>query len=187
MTVTVTNLAQGPGTLYTGAFGATEPADAAVNATPAASAWTDRGGTNGGIKLVMTQTFSELAVDQIVDSPGRRLVKRDFNVQTSLAEVTLENLSLAMNGGTAASGSGFKTLTPDAASSATQPGYIAVILDGWSPNQKRRRVIVRKVLNISNVEAAYQKDSQTLFPVDFAAHYISESIRPFYIQDEVAV
>lgn len=186
MAVTVTNLAQGPGTLYSGAFGAAEPADAAVNTTPAASAWVDRGGTDGGIKLVMTQTFSELKVDQIVDSPGRRLVKRDFNLQTNLAEVTLENLALAMNGGTAASGSGFKTLTPDSASSATQPGYIAAILDGWAPGQLRRRVIARKVLNISNVESAYQKDAQTFIPVDLAAHYVSSSIRPFYIQDETA-
>jgi hypothetical protein len=186
MSVTVTNLAQGPGTLYTGAFGAAEPADSAVNTTPAASAWTDRGGTDGGVKLVMTQTFSELKVDQIVDSPGRRLVKRDFNIQTNLAEVTLENLALAMNGGTAASGSGFKTLTPETASSATQPNYIGAILDGWAPNQKRRRVIARKVLNISNVESAYQKDAQTFVPVDFAAHYVSNVIAPFYIQDEVA-
>jgi hypothetical protein len=184
MTVIVTNLAQGPGTLYTGAFGTTEPADAAVNTTPAASGWTDRGGTDGGIKLVLTQTFSELKVDQIVDSPGRRLVKRDINIQTNLAEVTLENLAMAMNGGTAASGSGFKTLTPDAASSATQPNYIAAILDGWAPTQKRRRVIVRKVLNISNVETAYQKDAQAFVPVDFAAHYVSSSIQPFYVQDE---
>jgi hypothetical protein len=186
MSVTVTNLAQGPGTLYTGAFGTTEPADAAVNTTPAASGWTDRGGTDGGIKLVMTQTFSELKVDQIVDSPGRRLVKRDFNLQTNLAEVTLENLSLAMNGGTAASGTGFKTLTPETASSATQPNYIAAILDAWGPNQMRRRVIARKVLNISNVESAYQKDAQTFIPVDFAAHYVSANVAPFYIQDEDA-
>jgi len=186
MTVTVTNLAQGPGTLYTGAFGATEPADSAVNTTPAASAWTDRGGTDGGIKLVMTQTFSALKVDQIVDVPGRRLVSREFNLQTNFAEVTLENFQLAMNGGTAASGAGFKTLTPNAASSATQPNYIASILDGWGPNQLTRRVIVRKVLNVSNVESSYQKDAQTFIPIDLAAHYVSNSIQPFYIQDQTS-
>jgi hypothetical protein len=186
MTVTVTNLAQGPGTLYTGVFGATEPADAAVNTTPAASAWTDRGGTDGGVKLVMTQTFSALKVDQIVDVPGRRLVLREFNLQTNFAEVTLENLATAMNGGTAASGAGFKSLTPNAASSATQPNYIAAIMDGWAPNQFRRRVIARKVLNISNVESSYQKDAQTFIPMDLAAHYVSESIAPFYIQDQTA-
>ena len=47
MSVTATNLCLGPGTLYTGAFGAAEPADADVNTTPEVSAWTDLGGTPG--------------------------------------------------------------------------------------------------------------------------------------------
>jgi hypothetical protein len=183
MSVTATNLIQGPAELYAGAFGAAEPADSAVNSTPAASAWTDLGGTNGGARLTVALTYSELAVDQLVDSPGRRLTKRDCNIATSLAEPTLENLDRALNGGTSASGSGWKSWEPDGATSATQPNYFAALLHGWAPAGNRRMVILRKALNIANMESAYQKDGQTFIPVDLAGHYVSASIKSFKVLD----
>jgi hypothetical protein len=186
MSVTTTNLIMGPATLYSGAFGATEPADTAVNATPAVSAWTDVGGTDGGVKLDIDQKYTELSVDQVVDRVGSRLTKRDIVLSTNLAEATLENLSLALNGGTAASGSGFKSFEPNYATSATQPGYIAALLDGYSPGQFRRRVIVRKVLSTAKVGTEYTKDKQTFFPVEFTAHYISASIAPFKVIDQTS-
>lgn len=183
MAVTATNLAQGPGTLYTAAFGATEPADTAVNTTPPASTWTDLGGTVDGIKFSVDQTYSELDVDQLVDRVGSRLTKRDFMIETSLAEVTRENLSLALNGGTSASGSGYKSFEPSYATSATQPTYVALLMDAYAENSYRRRVIVRKSLSVDATEAAYTKDKQTVFPVKFAAHYVSSVIPPVHIVD----
>lgn len=186
MSVTTTNLIQGPGTLYQGVFGATEPVDTAVNATPAASAWTDMGGTLDGAKLNIDQTFSELMVDQLIDRVGSRLTKRDVMVSTNLAEATLTNLQQAINGGTAASGSGFSSLDPTTTSSATQPNYFAAILDGFAPSSFRRRVILRKVLNTSKVELAYTKDKQTVIPVELTGHYVSSSITPFHIVDQTS-
>ena len=186
MAVTTTNLIQGPGTLYSGAFGATEPTDTAVNAIPAASAWTDMGGTQDGVKLSVDQTYSELEVDQITLRVGSRLTKQDFTIETSLAEATLENLSLTLNGGTSASGAGWKSFDPNVTSSATQPNYFAVILDGYAPNQFRRRIIGRRMLNTDSVELAYTKDKQTLIPAKFAGHYVSASITPFHIIDQTA-
>ncbi|MEV8439184.1 hypothetical protein AB0425_17555 [Actinosynnema sp. NPDC051121] len=184
MGVNATNLLQGPGELYVGAFGAAEPAESTVNSTPAASAWTDMGGTSGGARMTVALTYSELTVDQLVDSPGRRLTKRDVNVATSLAEPTLENLDTALNGGTPASGAGWKSWEPTNDSSATQPNYFAALLHGWAPGGAlRRMVIVRKALNIANAEMAYQKDAQTLIPVDFAGHYVSSSIKSFRVID----
>lgn len=186
MAVTVTSLIQGPATLYSGLFGATEPTDTAVNTTPAASSWTDLGGTQDGVKLSVDQTYSELEVDQITVRVGSRLTKVDFTIETSLAEATLENLSLTLNGGTAASGSGWKSYDPNVTSSATQPNYFAVIMDGYAPQQFRRRVIGRKMLNIDSSELAYTKDKQTLLPAKFAGHYVSNSITPFHIVDQTA-
>ena len=175
---------QGPATLYKGAFGATEPADTAVNTTPAASAWTDLGGTQDGVKLSVDQTYSELEVDQITLRVGSRLTKQDFTIETSLAEATLENLSISLNGGTAASGAGFKSYDPDVSSSATQPNYFAIIMDGYGPGGTRR-VIGRRMLNTESSELAYTKDKQTLIPVKFTGHYVSNSIKPFHIVDQV--
>jgi len=186
MAVTTTNLIQGPATLYSGAFGATEPTDTAVNTTPAASSWTDMGGTQDGVKLSVDQTYSELEVDQITLRVGSRLTKQDFTIETSLAEATLENLSTTLNGGTAASGAGWKSYDPNVSSSATQPSYFAVIMDGYAPNQFRRRVIGRRMLNTDSVELAYTKDKQTLIPLKLAGHYVSNSIAPFHIIDQTA-
>jgi hypothetical protein len=186
MTVTATNLILGPGTLYTGAFGAAEPADTAVNTTPAASAWTDLGGTDGGAKLTIDQKFTELTVDQIVDSLGRRLTQREIMVDTNLAEPTLANMSLAMNGGTAATGAGYSSLDPLNVTSATQPTYTAFILDGYAPAGFRRRVILRKALNTSSIQSAYAKDKETFIPVTFNGHYVSASITPFHIVDQTS-
>ncbi|MER5715715.1 hypothetical protein [Streptomyces sp. NPDC002132] len=183
MAVTTTNLIQGPATLYKGAFGATEPADTAVNTAPAASAWTDLGGTQDGVKLSVDQTYSELEVDQITLRVGSRLTKQDFAIETSLAEATLENLSLSLNGGTSASGAGYKSYDPDVSSSATQPSYFAIIMDGYGPGGTRR-VIGRRMLNTESSELAYTKDKQTLIPVKFTGHYVSSSIKPFHIVDQ---
>jgi hypothetical protein len=187
MAVTATNIVEGPATLYSAAFGATEPTDATVNATPAASTWTDVGGTDGGVKLTIDQSYTELEVDQIVDRVGSRLTKRNFMVETSMAEPTLANLSLALNGGTSASGSGYASLEPAFASSATQPTYKALLFDGWAPGGAfNRRVIVRKALSTDAVELAYTKDKMTVFAVKFAGHYVSASIAPIHIVDQTS-
>jgi hypothetical protein len=188
LSVTATNLILGPATMYLGAFGAAEPADTnvAINATPAASAWTDAGGTMDGVKLAVNQTYTELEVDQIVDRAGSRLTKRDISVETMLAEATLTNLSTLLNGGTSASGSGYQTYEPSFANSATQPNYSAVLFDGWGPNSFRRRVTVRKVLNVESPELAYTKDKQVGLKAKFAAHYVSGSIAPLHIAEATA-
>ncbi|MDX3575986.1 hypothetical protein [Streptomyces sp. FL07-04A] len=186
MSVDTTNLIQGPATLYKGAYGATEPADTAVNTTPPSSSWTDLGGTQDGVKLSVDQTYSELEVDQITLRVGSRLTKQDFTIETSLAEATLENLSLVLNGGTSASGAGYKSFEPNVTSSATQPNYFAIILDGYAPQQFRRRVVGRRMLNIDSAELAYTKDKQTLIPAKFAGHYVSSVIAPFHITDQTS-
>jgi hypothetical protein len=187
MAVLATNLVQGPATLYSGAFGAAEPLDTAVNTTPAASSWTDVGGTQDGVKLTIDQSYTELEVDQVVDRVGSRLTKRDFTVETSMAEPTLANLSLSLNGGTSASGAGYASFEPSFASSATQPTYKALLFDGWAPGGTfTRRVIVRKALSTDAVEIAYTKDKQTLYSVKFSGHYVSASIAPVHIVDQTS-
>jgi hypothetical protein len=188
MSVTATNLIAGPATLYVADFGATEPTDADIEDVPGA-AWRDVGGTQDGVTLNVNQEFMELEVDQIVDIPARRLTSRDLQIATNFAEGTLENLVAALNGGTVTTGSGTKSYEPTNDNSATQPTYRAIMLDGWAPQtaagvSNRRRVIVRKVLSIENVETAYKKDEQTLIPVTFGAHYVSSAVKPFRIIDQ---
>jgi hypothetical protein len=107
-------------------------------------------------------------------------------VDTNLAEPTLANLSTSMNGGTSATGAGFASLDPLNVTSATQPTYIAVMLDGYAPAGFRRRVIIRKALNTSSIQSAYAKDKETYIPVTFNGHYVSASITPFHIVDQTS-
>ena len=183
MGVNVTNLILGPATLYTGVFGSAEPLDSQVTGTPATSAWSDAGGTLGGLKLSINQTYTALQVDQVVDFVGRRLTARDIQVITQLAEPTLQNLQMVLNGGTVVTAAGQNTYDPATALSATQPLYNALIFDGWGPNQFRRRVFVRKVLSMAAVDLEYAEATQAAYPVTFGAHYVSASITPFHIVD----
>lgn len=183
-TVTVTNLIQGVGSLYTGDFGATEPDDDAVNTTPATGDWTYTGGTLGGVKLAVNQTYTALAVDQTVDTPGRRLTAREATVQTQLAEVTLDNLIFALNGGTVTTGATFTAMEPEDPDIGAEPNYKAILFDGHAPGGKRRRFISRRTLSTDNVEFAYAKEDQTVYTVTLSSHYVSSSIKPFRITDE---
>lgn len=190
----VDNLIQGTGVLYVAAVGATEPDDGAVHNPPASGTWTDLGFTKDGVTMRVEQEYSELEVDQLVDVPGRRLTKREFVVVTNLAEVTLDNLKVALNGGTvtdgatsAASGvSATDTFEPEAHDGNNNPTYKALIFDGVAPSGLARRVIVRKALQVANVEFAYEKDGQTVYTVEFRAHHVSNAVKPFKVVDQTA-
>jgi hypothetical protein len=184
MSVAVGNLIQGPGTLYRGAFGATEPADLAINTTPQSSAWTDVGGTKDGVSYEIARTYAELAVDQIVDIPDRRLTKREFNLTTNLAEVTLENLAYVSNDTQPTSGANFKAFEPTITSAATQPTFVALLFDGYAPGQFRRRIIGRRMLSVDSITIAYKKEDQTVLNVKWAGHYVSDVIKPWKVIDQ---
>jgi hypothetical protein len=188
MTATVANLIQGPGNLYSGAFGAAEPADASSNnAPPSTGAWTDAGGTLAGVALTITRTYVELAVDQIIDVPGRRQTKREFSVTTELAEATLANLALAGNNDSAASTAVATSIyEPNLGVASTQPVYAALIFDGFAPSGFNRRFVVRKALQTAPVVSKYSKVDQTVFTVVFEAHYVSATVKPFRILDQTA-
>lgn len=176
MTVTSTNLIQGPATLYYAPFGTTEPA---TIATSPASPWVDLGGTKDGVELTIADEYSVLSVDQIIYEVERRRTGRVVSIKTQLAEATLENLARAINNTAPAS----SALTADDGLTAFAPAYGAVLLDGIAPGGFRRRAIVRKVLGTDNVASAYKKDGQTLVPVTFTGHWVSASIRPFVVTD----
>lgn len=176
MTVTTTNLIQGPATLYHAPFGSTEPA---TIATSPASPWADLGGTKDGVEFIVTDDYAVLDVDQLIHEPERRRTKRVIQVKTSLAEATLENLARAINN-TAPSGG---VLTGDSGLAAFNPAYSALLLDGIAPGGFRRRFTVRKVLATDSVGVPYKKDGQTLLPVTFTAHWVSSVIGPWKVED----
>lgn len=190
MANTPANLLMGPATIYVGAFGAVEPADTAVNTTPAASAWTDVGLTDGGAMMTISPKFTDFSADQIVDIPGTRLTSRTITVTTTLSEVTLANLANALNSTVGATGAGYASFEPNYGQFASQLPYGAIILDGWAvaPTNSnwRRRVILRKTMQTSKVDLNYAKDKQTGLSVTWQAFYVSTTIAPFHIADQTS-
>lgn len=187
MAVTTTNLVLGPANLYVAEFGATETALttlSALSGAVTAVGWTDLGGTNDGVTLTIAQEYTELEVDQIVDLPESRITSRRFTIETNLAELTLANLDLALGGGSVpVTAGGTMTYEPASGNSGASPKYKCLIVDGYAPGGLRRRIIIRKVLSVEDVEFAYNKEDQAVYSVTFSAHYVSEAIKPFKIID----
>lgn len=179
MSVTTSNLLQGPATIYRAPFGTTEPAS--IDITPGAG-WADVGGTKEGLELTDASEWAELEVDQLTMTPERRRTKRTISAKTSLAEATLENLARATSNTQPTAG----VLNVDDGIAAFQPEYDAIIIDGHAPGGKRRRITIRKTLSTDSVGMSYKKDAQTLIPVTWTAHWVSASITAMKIEDEPA-
>lgn len=190
MAVNPNNLLMGPATVYYGITGAAEPADTAVNTTPAASAWTDVGGTDGGVTFSLTPKYTTFQMDQIVDTPGARMTSRDIMVTTVLSELTLANIANALNSTPGATGVGYATLDPNYGANASQQPYSALIMDGFAPSGTatvwRRRLILRKVLQTGKIEFVNAKDKQQGLAVQWQAFYVSSTISPFHVVDQTA-
>lgn len=188
MAITATNLVGGPGVLYRGAFGATEPADTTVGTTPPASSWTDVGATTDGVTLEIEQEFFQFQVDQVDEDVESRRTRHSFMINTNLAETTLDNLAFILNSTTSSgSGSGYESLSAGAATAGQSSTYCALIIDGPADSAgNNRRFIGRKMLNTSNVSAAYTKGAMTVYAVSFRGHYVSSVIPSYKIIDEVA-
>jgi hypothetical protein len=181
MPVTVSNLLQGPAELFRADFGAVEPATAGA---PFDTAWKSLGGTSDGCKFAVELTYTEKTVDQVVDIPGQTITKRVAKLSTNLAEATLENWAIALNEAVASAVTA-GVFTPSNGVPG-EPLYSAIALRGLAPGGKPRTIIIRRGLQTGNVESDHKKDGQTMLPVEFTSHYVSESIAPFVVIDKPA-
>lgn len=196
MAVNPQNLVQGPAIFRWALFGATEPADTAVASDPDDAVWTDFGGTADGNDIVLEDdlTYTDQMVDQIVLPVGTRLTKELIQVSATLEEATVENMKTVRNQlGSITTGSGFKAYDPGVASgtSATQPQYAALMIDGWAPELSgggaaRRRLIIRKCVSASKLANSFQKTKTSQFVTTWTGYWISPSIEPYHIVDEVS-
>jgi hypothetical protein len=184
----------GPAIFRYALFGATEPADSAVATAPSSVIWTDFGGTADGtdVSLEVDLTYTDLMVDQLIDAVGARLTKRLMQVSATLEEATLQNMLAAQNQlGTIGSGAGYATYDPATASSATQPTYTALMIDGWAPTLNtgaaaRRRIIIRKCLSATKLAMSFEKAKPSLFTTLWTGYYVSDSITPYHVADQTS-
>lgn len=149
----------GPGILKIAPIGTTEPTDlsAAWNA-----AWIDMGYTDTGSSFVFEATFEDVVVAEEYDPIATLQTTRTITVNFALAELTAENLSRAMNGGTVDTSAGVVKFEPPAAGD-----YTPVML-GWEADDGMERWVFRKAVQVGSVEIARRKapDKATI-PMSF--------------------
>ena len=192
MAITPLNICMGPANLYWGPFGSVEPTYLNLTSTPA-SPWTDVGAIADGtsVLLEVDQTYTEISAEQTIDPLGARLTKRTIQVTASLEEVTLNNMTLAMNQlANTSVQTAYSVLDPVTGSAQSQPVYTALIIDGWAPTAGttetscRRRIVIRKCLSNSKVDIEYEKSKPSIFACVWTAYYVSGTIAPFEITDQ---
>jgi len=192
MTVTPSAITQGPASVYIAPFGTTAPLDSAVTSPPGAN-WTDIGGTTGGVNLEVDNTYTPQDIDQLVDSVGARLTKRSIMVTTSMAETSLANMQYALNNlCTFGVQTGYTTTDLLTATSATQPAYATIIIDGWAPVTGtsevscRRRIVLWKTISQSKLALDYEMAKYATFAISWQTYYVSASISPMHITDQTS-
>jgi hypothetical protein len=155
-----TKVRVGPGKLYWGAVGSTEPA---TLVTTWAVAWTDLGYTLEGSSFTISPSFEEVEVAEEIDPIDIQATGRDLIVAFALAQLTAENLQLAMNGGTVTTGTGEKTIEP--AASTAVPTYTAL---GWRSTDAREQFVWRRCLQTGDIEIARRRaPDKAVIPVSF--------------------
>ena len=174
----------------------TEPLDTAV--TPSGvgsnpgSSWIDVGGTDGGVSFMVENGYTDLVVDQLIMPVGARLTDMKMSITTKMAEITLSNLNTAMNNiCSTGGGSGYSTMDIQVGTSATQPSYLAMIIDGWTAQLSTglpalRRIIVRKLLAEVKVSMTYDRKTQQSLDTTFSAYYVSGAVNPVHVVDQVS-
>ena len=187
----VNNILMGPASIYIGALGVitAPPADGSVNSTPAASAWTDMGATNGGVDFSVSPKFTPLVVDQVVDNIDDRLTSRDIMVTVTMAEITLANFATAINSTVGATGANYATLEPNYSATASQTQKCSLLIDGFAPAlvaNARRRVYLPRVQQTGKVDWVSAKDKEQGLAIQFKAYYVSTSTSPVHITDQTA-
>jgi hypothetical protein len=155
-----TKVRVGPGTLYSGAVGSTEPATLVA---PWAVAWTALGYTLEGSSFTISPSFEDIEVAEELDPIDVQSTGRDMTVSFALAQLTAENLQLVLNGGTITTGTGEKTIEPAAAT--TVPTYTAL---GWRSNDAKEQFVWRRCLQTGDIEIARRRaPDKAVIPASF--------------------
>ena len=137
------------------------------------SDWSDVGATQEGVEVAYEPDIGEVEVDQMMDAA--KLFNQGLQVQmnTQLAEATLENLMIAWGApDDALDGDTFKIGSPGA-----EPVERSAAVVGLAPNTQATQVdqdshreriyLARRVISVEGSTHALRRTEATVFPVSF--------------------
>lgn len=185
----------GPGKIYTinpGGLGqgitdpaTTEVAGILAAVPPVFTPWDYAGLTDGGTQAALEKSYANHTVDQAPDWIASTITERHASVSTNLVAATLNNLSKANNGGLITTGVGtgaaYDKWEPTIDTLENQEIYLGLAIHGRRLDGRRMIVVIRKVLSTDNMTFPFQKDSKTMFSVNWAGHYVSDTVAPMVV------
>lgn len=144
-------LALGPGYLYIGGLGRTEPTDLTTPWATVDPLWVFLGYTNNGSEFDYQLSTSPVDVAEELDPISNVPTGRASSVIISLAQMTATNLSYALNGGVITTGSGIVTVEPPDLGSEVR------VMIGFEAEDHTERWVFRQGLNTGQMKIARQK------------------------------
>ena len=187
MGVNVMNILAGPVQVIQCDLAAPEPdEDDFVSFDYGAAAYRDCGGSNGGVGMVIAQSFGKVTADQTVDIIASLADERSVTAELSLLETTLQNLRMANNGGDIVTGDEGSKFEPVTNTVETPPDYSKLFLRGTSAvSGKKGLLILRRVLVTSDVAFRFEKSNATMLGITLTSHYVSDTVPPFaFLQED---
>lgn len=162
-------LLTGVGTLYIAPAGEAKPV---LSAAPAGN-WVSLGETDGGVKVIKTQTIEKHRTDQRVGIVKAHRTEEGQTIETNLAQATLENFVNVVGGSVTDTAPGVGTI--GYRSVKNYKGKVveefALLFRGDSPYGAGfvGQYYVPRGFMDDDVETEFTKDGKTLIPVKFEA------------------
>ena len=154
------NVRLDPGWLYVAPLASTEPTSFTGDWDP--TEWTLLGYTDAGPEFQMEQTFERVRVAEEIDPIATLQTERNTMITVALAELTAQNLKIALNGGEVDIAGAVTKFEPPAA------GDITHVMIGWDSTDGLERWIFRKCLSTGNIAIPRRRaPEKAVVPVTF--------------------
>jgi hypothetical protein len=155
-------LALGPGSLYWGPLGSTEPTDLTTPWASVDSDWLLLGYTDAGSEFHSQTSTDPVEVAEELQELADQETGRAESLVFSLAELTATHLKVAFNGGTLTTGTGIVTFEPPDLGST-----VAAML-GWQAEDNTERWVYRQCKQDGEIVIPRGKGSaKALIPCSF--------------------
>lgn len=157
-----TKVKVGPGLLYFGPTDATEPVDLTTPWATVDADWVPVGYTEEGHEATVEPKFEPIEVAEELTPIRYDETSREITVAFEAAQMTVDNIAKALNGGSIVTGTGIVTFEPPELGSVTR------VKIGWESDDHEERWVFRQCVQTGAVKMSRKKapDKATV-PMEF--------------------
>lgn len=142
------------------------------------AAWQTVGSTDAGLEFNYNPTFKNIMVDEVMSAIKTIKTAEEMMISASLAEATLKNLNLAINGATLSSSAatnsaaGYTKLTVGGSQQYTEYALLVIgpgplVTENGQSYTTTRFLHGYRVYSTAKIKQAYKKDDKVMIPVEF--------------------